>query len=55
MIYRRLSQYDKDHHPSIHRTGSIRGMKTLGYWHKDDVIVLCGQYYYNMSIFIQRP
>ena len=39
-------------HPSIHFTGSVRGMKKLGYWQKDDVCVRIGQYIYNLSINI---
>lgn len=39
-----------DDHPSIHATGSVRGMKKLGFWRKGDEIVRHGQYYYNLSI-----
>jgi hypothetical protein len=39
-----------DRHPSIHYTGSIRGMKKLGYWGKNDVCVRIGNYIYNLSI-----
>ena len=48
-----LSQWDKDHHPSIHYTGSVSGMKKLGYWGKNDRIVRCDGYFYNLSIFIR--
>lgn len=47
----KLSAYDKAVHPSIHISGSIRGMKKLGFWGKHDTIVRCGSYYYNLSIF----
>ncbi|GHU75905.1 hypothetical protein FACS1894188_07600 [Clostridia bacterium] len=41
-----------DRHPSIHYTGSVAGMKNLGYWGKNDVCVRIGQYIYNLSITI---
>lgn len=50
MRYQKLTPYEKYIHPSIHYTGSVRGMKNLGYWGKDDVCVRCGQYIYNLSI-----
>lgn len=53
MAYRKLSEWDKAHHPSIHYTGSVRGMKLLGYWGKNDTIVRCGSYIYNLSITIR--
>jgi len=46
-----LNEYQKRIHPSIYVSGSIRGMKKLGYWRKHDEIVRCGSYYYNLSIF----
>lgn len=52
MRYEKLSAYDKAHHPSINRTGSVRGMKKLGFWGKDDICVRCGQFIYNLSIFL---
>lgn len=56
MKYEHLSEWEKAHHPSIHYTGSVRGMKKLGFWGKHDVCVRCGQYIYNLSQFIgQRP
>ncbi len=55
MRYERLPEYDKARHPSIHCTGSVRGMKKLGYWGKNDKCVRCGQYIYNLSIFIGWP
>lgn len=36
-------------HPNIDVTGSIRGMKGLGYWGKKDRIVRCRGYYHNVS------
>ena len=39
-----------DRHPSIHHTGSIAGMKNLGYWGKNDICVRIGNYIYNLSI-----
>lgn len=36
-------------HPSIHHTGSVAGMKKLGYWGKCDVCVRIGDYIYNLS------
>lgn len=49
MRYMKLSKSERDRHPSIHYTGSVRGMKKLGYWGKHDVCVRCGQYIYNIS------
>lgn len=37
-------------YPSIHRTGSVRGMIKLGFWSKEDDIVRHGNYIYNTSI-----
>ena len=51
MKYQKLTQNEKNKHPSIHYTGSVRGMKKLS-WKKDDVCVRCGQYIYNLSITI---
>ena len=36
-------------HPNIDRTGSVRGMKKLGYWAKDDETVRCNGAIYNIS------
>ena len=52
MRYANLTEKEKARHPSIHYTGSVRGMKKLGYWGKDDLCVRCGQYIYNLSITI---
>lgn len=41
-------------HPSIHATGSVRGMKRLHFWRKNDRIIRHGQYYYNLSIYISK-
>lgn len=53
MKYERLTQAQKDRHPSIHHTGSVRGMKKLGFWRKKDRCVRCGQYIYNLSMTIR--
>lgn len=53
MQYMKLTAAQRDRHPSIHHTGSVRGMRKLGYWGKADKVVRCGQYYYNLSIFIK--
>lgn len=50
MRYALLTEAEKARHPSIHRTGSVRGMKKLGFWGRDDRCVRCGQYIYNLSI-----
>ncbi len=52
MKYVRLSEAEKARHPSIHRTGSVRGMKNHGGWGKHDRCVRCGQFIYNLSITI---
>ena len=39
MRYERLSQAEKARHPSIHYTGSVRGMKKQGFWGKHDICV----------------
>ena len=49
MQYMQLTEWEKDHYPSIHHTGSVRGMKKLGFWGKYDRCVRCGQYIYNIS------
>ena len=33
----------------IHYTGSVKGMKKLGYWKKHDRCVRQGQYIYNLD------
>lgn len=50
--YEKLSAAQMTQHPSIHYTGSVRGMKKLGFWGEHDIVVRCGQYIYNLSIFI---
>ena len=54
MRYERLSEAEKARHPSIHHTGSVRGMKKQGFWDKNDRCFRCGQYIYNMSQYIGR-
>lgn len=53
MEYRKLTPNEKASHPSIHYSGSVRGMKKLGYWGKNDHCVRSGQYIYNLSIYIK--
>ncbi|QST02162.1 hypothetical protein IMZ31_22175 (plasmid) [Pontibacillus sp. ALD_SL1] len=36
-------------HPNIDRSGSVRGMKRLGYWDTDDRVVQCNGSKYNVS------
>lgn len=36
-------------HPSIDASGSVRGMRKLGYWGKDDKVVRCHGAYINIS------
>lgn len=56
MQYMKLTPAERDRHPAIHYTGSVRGMKKLGFWKEHDRCVRCGQYIYNMSQYIgQRP
>lgn len=52
MKYYRLTDAEMSRHPSIHCSGSIRGMIRKGHWGKNDVIVRCGNFYYNMSILL---
>lgn len=52
MRYQRLTEAERSRHPSIHYTGSVKGMKKLGLWGKDDICVRCGQWIYNLSIRI---
>ena len=49
MRYMKVTQAERDRHPSIHYTVSVRGMKKLGFWGKHDRCVRCGQYIYNLS------
>lgn len=37
-------------HPNIDQSGSVEGMKNLGYWHKTDLIIKARGFYYNMSL-----
>lgn len=39
-------------HPYISSTGSVAGMKKMGYWEKDDKIVESHGYMYNISRFV---
>ena len=49
MKYLSAKKFSRDAHPSIHYTGSVRGMKKLGLWGKHDKCVRCGNYIYNLS------
>lgn len=49
MRYEKMTEAERARHPSIHYTGSVRGMKKLVYWGKNDRCVRCGQYIYNLS------
>lgn len=42
------NHYNIWRYSNIHCSGSILGMKKQGYWNKDDLIVKCGSYYYNV-------
>ena len=48
MKYMRLTEEEKSRHPSIHYTGSVSGMKKMGYWRKHDICVRCGAYIYKV-------
>lgn len=48
----KLTEHEMLCHPSIHCTGSVRGMIERGFWGKEDWFVQCGQYIYNMSIYL---
>lgn len=39
-------------HPNIHKTGSVIGMKNLGYWNKSDRIVQSHGWKYNIDRFV---
>ena len=54
VVTRRLTQAEKDQHPSIHGSGSVSGMIKRGFWRKGDLIVRCDGFLYNMSIFIRN-
>lgn len=49
MRYQKLTDAQKAMYPSIHYTGSVRGMKEMGFWGKHDICVRCGSYIYNLS------
>ena len=53
MKYMKLTAAEQARHPSIHHTGSVRGMTKLGYWGETDRCVRCGQYIYNLSITLR--
>lgn len=39
-------------HANIDETGSVKGMKELGYWRKSDHIIKARGFYYNMSTVV---
>ena len=39
-------------HPNIDKTGSVSGMKKLGYWKKDDITLKSNGFIYNISKFV---
>ena len=53
MKYKKLTKHERDTHPSIHCTGSVRGMKERGLWDKDAECVRRGNHIYNLSVTIQ--
>ena len=36
-------------HPNIDHSGSVTGMKSRGFWNKEDRVIKCGGYSYNIS------
>lgn len=36
-------------HCSIDRSGSVQGMKNLGYWKRNDRTILCNGFHYNID------
>ena len=49
-----IDKYKDFNYPSISATGSVRGMKKLGFWNKKDLCVRCGSYIYNVSIRLKE-
>jgi hypothetical protein len=39
-------------HPNIDSSGSVYGMKKLGYWDKDDIVVTSNGFKHNISKFV---
>lgn len=39
-------------HANIDSTGSVRGMKELGYWNKKDRTIRCSGFIYNIDSFV---
>lgn len=44
-----LERFGSFDYANIHYTGSVRGMKNLGYWNKHDRCIRCGKYIYNVD------
>ena len=47
--YEFVEKYGDFNYASIDATGSVRGMKKLGFWGKHDVCIRCGKYIYNVN------
>lgn len=41
-------RFDISHFPNFHKTGSVKGMKSL-YYGKDALLIRCGNYIYNVT------
>ena len=41
-------------HPNIDASGSIRGMKSVGYWGRDDRTVRSHGFIYNIDIYVSE-
>lgn len=39
-------------HANIHKTGSVRGMKNLGYWRREARCVPGGEWVYNIDTYV---
>ena len=48
-IYEFIEKYGSFKYANIHYTGSVRGMKKLGYWNKHDTCIRCGKCIYNVD------
>lgn len=52
--YEFVEIYGDFNYASIDATGSVRGMKKLGFWKKHDECIRCGRYIYNVNIRIAK-
>lgn len=48
-VYEFIEIYGDFKYASIDATGSVRGMKKLGFWGKKDTCIRCGKYIYNVD------